>query len=151
MVVEYDLRRNLTEAFMTNVWVRIVEKSSFLRPLLTTRYLKQNQEQGSSNQIQLWNVDLATQGSLLLILVAAVNSELSNGLIYAIAAIEEASLENGTPLQFHSFTVLKKLVTTYSQEEEENLLSVKLLTNSANIQLVYVYDHSKIFCVQCKY
>lgn len=91
------------------------------------------------------------QENLILILVAALNQDVSHKLYYAIAVIDVMNISsNQENLKITKFTVLRSHTPNYSSNNEANLLSLKMITNVESSDVIYIYDKTRIFCCQCK-
>lgn len=85
----------------------------------------------------------------LLILVAALNQDNRDRLVYGIMVIDQSSVSNSS-ISLKSFTALSNHSSYYSISQEQNLRCIKMLPSSSIENLIYVYDKSKILCVDCK-
>lgn len=84
-----------------------------------------------------------------LLLVAALNQDSHNRLIYGILVIDQSSVSNPT-VYLKNFTVLSNYSMRYSVDQEYNLRCLKMVQNSTIENLIYIYDKNKILCVDCK-
>lgn len=128
LICEYDLEKAITDSYLSTVW---------------------NPGKTHPNQLKMWFIDMELQENLILILVAALNQDVSHKLYYAIAVIDVMNISsNQENLKITKFTVLRSHTPNYSSNNEANLLSLKMITNVESSDVIYIYDKTRIFCCQ---
>ncbi len=126
---------------------------SYMKDLIWINYYyDKNRETTHPNQLKIWPIDIGVRKTNeLVLLVAGLNADVSNQLYYAIATLNDRSpnLEPNKSL-FTSFTVLRNHTVCYTEEDEEQLLNLHLLSGTINSQMVYIYNTTHVLCLQCK-
>ena len=84
----------------------------------------------------------------MLLLVAGLNADVSNQLYYAVVTFSDANLIPETNISFNSFTVLRNHTVCYTEEDEEQLLSLHLLSGPINSRMVYIYNTSHVLSLK---
>lgn len=123
MVYECNVEKYIREGFIDHVWGR---------------------ERAGATQLRVWLIDMqpTATGSSVMILTAAINPQISQQLVYALATMETGS--NAPPLGVSNFFVLKH--SEYYQESAENnvLLAQRFILCSST---AYIYNKNTVLCV----
>jgi len=115
-----------------------------------------NRETTHPNQLKIWPIDIGIRkANQIVLLVAGLNADVSNQLYYAVATLNDRSPnveanKSLSPTLFTSFTVLRNHTVCYTEEDEEQLLNLHLLSGTINSQMVYIYGTTHVLCLQCE-
>ncbi|XP_063850979.1 nuclear pore complex protein Nup133-like isoform X1 [Scylla paramamosain] len=122
LVYECNVEKHIRESFVDHVWGR---------------------ERAGATQLRVWLVDMqpAAGGSAVMVLTAAVNPQVSQQLVYALATMETGGTT--PPTTVNNFSVLKH--SEYYQESAENVLLAQrfLLCGTT----AYIYNKNTVLCV----
>ncbi|XP_054152928.1 nuclear pore complex protein Nup133-like [Oppia nitens] len=128
LIVDMDLERPVKDSFLDKVW---------------------NRETTHPNQLKIWLIDIGfTKSDELVLLVAGLNAEVSNQLYYAVITFSDLNIRPETNILFNSFTVLRNHTVCYTEEDEEHLLNLHLLSGAFNNQWVYIYSNTQMLCLK---
>nr|XP_045599010.1 nuclear pore complex protein Nup133-like [Procambarus clarkii]XP_045599011.1 nuclear pore complex protein Nup133-like [Procambarus clarkii] len=122
LVYECNVEKYIREGFVDHVWGR---------------------ERAGATQLRVWLVDMqpSTGDLTVMILAAAVNPQVSQQLVYALAMMETGG--NAPPLTVSNFSVLKH--SEYYQESAENVLLAQRFLLCSNA--AYIYNKNTVLCV----
>ncbi|XP_050690235.1 nuclear pore complex protein Nup133-like isoform X2 [Eriocheir sinensis] len=122
LVYECNVEKHIRESFVDHVWGR---------------------ERAGATQLRVWLVDMqpAAGGTAVMILTAAVNPQVSQQLVYALATMETGG--STPPSSVSNFSVLKH--SEYYQDSAENVLLAQrfLLCGTT----AYIYNKNTVLCV----
>ncbi|XP_064484878.1 nuclear pore complex protein Nup133-like [Ornithodoros turicata] len=125
---ECDLDRPMKEQFHAALWER---------------------ENTLPSQLKAWCIDMQLTTDGVMVLMAALNPQVSQQLHFALGVIDThspTSASSNKPCNFELFSVLK-FVEQYTERDEESLLSYKFVLPSVNRRSSYVYNSSRVFCI----
>ncbi|KAK8723506.1 hypothetical protein OTU49_011745, partial [Cherax quadricarinatus] len=122
LVYECNVEKYIREGFVDHVWGR---------------------ERAGATQLRVWLVDMQPSAgdSTIMVLAAAVNPQVSQQLVYALATMETGG--NSPPLTVSNFSVLKH--SEYYQESAENVLLAQRFILCFNT--AYIYNKNTVLCV----
>ena len=80
----------------------------------------------------------------MVLLVAGLNPEVSNQLYYSLVTFSDAVLMPEMTITFNTFNVLRNHTVCYTEEDEEQLLNLHLLSGPINSPMVYIYNTSQV-------
>ncbi|XP_037787648.1 nuclear pore complex protein Nup133-like [Penaeus monodon] len=122
LVYECNVEKYIREGFVDHVWGR---------------------ERAGATQLRVWLVDMQpTSGvSSVMVLTAAVNPQVSQQLVYALATMDTGG--SAPPLAVGNFSVLKH--SEYYQDSAENVLLSQRFLLCANT--AYIYNKNTVLCV----
>lgn len=122
LIYEVNVEKYIREGFVDHVWGR---------------------ERAGATQLRVWLVDMqpTSRASSVMVLTAAVNPQVSQQLVYALATMETGG--NTPPLTVSNFSVLKH--SEYYQDSAENVLLAQrfLLCGTT----AYIYNKNTVLCV----
>lgn len=120
LVYEFDVNRMVREAFHETIWESCA---------------------GSLTELDVWLLDMQPVDGGVMLLAAAVNTQLSPQLHYALGKLPTEQMN--PPVRFSAFFPLK-ITGFYREEDEAELLSYQfLLVNQA----AYLYNHKAVVAV----
>lgn len=122
LVYECNVEKYIRESFVDHVWGR---------------------ERAGATQLRVWLVDMqpSSGASSVMVLTAAVNPQVSQQLVYALATMDTSG--NTPPLAVSNFSVLKH--SEYYQESAENVLLAQRFLLCVNT--AYIYNKNTVLCV----
>lgn len=122
LIYEVNVEKYIREGFVDHVWGR---------------------ERAGATQLRVWLVDMqpTSSASSVMVLTAAVNPQVSQQLVYALATMETGG--NTPPLTVSNFSLLKH--SEYYQDSAENVLLAQrfLLCGTT----AYIYNKNTVLCV----
>ncbi|XP_068231574.1 nuclear pore complex protein Nup133 [Palaemon carinicauda] len=122
LIYEVNVEKYIREGFVDHVWGR---------------------ERAGATQLRVWLVDMqpTSSASSVMVLTAAVNPQVSQQLVYALATMETGG--NTPPLAVSNFSLLKH--SEYYQDSAENVLLAQrfLLCGTT----AYIYNKNTVLCV----
>ncbi|KAK7083096.1 hypothetical protein SK128_015202 [Halocaridina rubra] len=121
LIYEVNVEKYIREGFVDHVWGR---------------------ERTGTTQLRVWLVDMQPTASSnsVMVLTAAVNPQVSQQLVYALATMETGG--NSPPQRVTNFSVLKH--SEYYQESAENVLLAQRFLLCGNT--AYIYNRNTVLC-----
>ena len=84
----------------------------------------------------------------MMLLVAGLNPDVSNQLYYAVITFSDTNLITGTNISLNSFSVLRNHTVCYTEDDEEQLLNLHLLSGPINCSMIYIYNTAQILSLR---